>query len=211
MVDIVQGEPITLPDGTVILPAANSAGSVIVMPDTDEGEDNEEVLSNNDAFNEELMMLQNSAAPVVVRRSFADIPCPISQMNLIVLVYSYTTWGLEDLALCRLLGINEQQLNIVRSSEHYNTFSEQAVDAFRKSQQTVVAGYISEKAKHAAVTMAHMLKANDTKVRVVAAKDLLDRAGYKDAEELHVKSDSEIRIRIIDEEPPINTDVDYGL
>lgn len=204
MIEIKKGEPIVLPDGTMILPEANASGSKVV---TAQERQEQEVL---DEITREIQ--EDLADPFenthnMMRRTLGDISVPFAQMNVTMLCVSYHVWGLEDHAIARILNTDPDNVNAIINSDVGIKLRQELVEAMRHAEASTVHGYLSQKARDAARVVAASLKSTSADVRVSAAKDILDRAGFRPADRVeHVhKFEDELRIRYVQDTAHIPT------
>ena len=204
--NIVKGQPLTLPDGTVLLPEADEAtGSKIVSK---EAQAQAEALKEADA---ELTSLLddpiNNEFSSLVKRTLADIDIDFSRMNLVMLVTGYTLWGLDSYAISRLLNVQPHQIEALKASDSYTRVQRELVEGVQYAQASTVHGYLSSKAHDAARVVSATLKNPSHDLRLSAAKDILDRAGFRPADRVeHVhKFEDELRIRYVQDDSNIPT------
>lgn len=204
MIDIKKGEPIRLPDGTVILPNAG----------TRKGEVNK-VLSREQV--DARIKIQNALeAPFdnggeALRRTLNQMPGDPKRMNPVMLVLSYAMWGLDSHAIARWLSIEQEQVEHIQSTEIYSRMREQIIESLRHAETGSVHGYLAQKAVAAAQTMSEKLASNDEAVQIAAAKDILDRSGFRPTdrtEHIH-KFEDELRITYVQAVDPVDVDVDF--
>lgn len=201
--NIKKGEPITLPDGSIVLPEADATGSKVISA---------EVLQERQALAEveqELMdelddPFENGAS---VRRTLADLPVPFKQMNVTLLCVAYNVWGLEDHAIARILDTNEYNVRAIIESDVGVRLRNELIESMRHAEAATVHGYLSRKAHAAARTIVASMKSTSADVRMSAAKDILDRTGFRPADRVeHVhKFEDELRIRYVQDDAHIPT------
>lgn len=203
--EIVKGQPLTLPDGSVLLPVSNDAGSkVMSADDVAEHEEHEKIVEElsdalEDAYDNEFTQ--------TYKRTVADIDMPLEQMNIIMLTASYTMWGLDSFGVSRVLGVDESTIDRLKQSDAYSETMQQLTEALRYAEASTVHGYIAHKAKTAAKVVVSSLKNKSADIRMAAAKDILDRAGYRPADRVEHKHtfDDELRIRYVENEVKVPT------
>lgn len=202
--EIVKGQPIVLPDGSMLLPEADTSGSKVVSAETVEEqrlheEVEQELTEVLDDFGEEDIRS-------IVKRTLADVSIPFAQMNAIMLVATYTIWGLEDFAIGKLMNVETQNVERIREHDAYDEIYRQLIESFRYAEAATVHGYISSKAKAAAQVVVSTLRSPSGDLRFTAAKDILDRSGFRPADRVeHVhKFDDELKIRYVSDDvtPP---------
>ena len=202
---IVKGQLLQLPDGSILLPAADNTGSKVVTP---------ERIAEQAAHKEVMAELAAIAdAPFdnphtdTVKRTLADINVDFARMNVIMLVISYTLWGLDKFAIARLLNTTEDNVEAFLESDLFIECREQVIEAVRYAEASSVHGYISSKTLDAAKVISTSLKNASADVRLAAAKDILDRGGFRPVDRVeHVhRFDDELRIRYVRDADTIPT------
>lgn len=194
--NIVAGEPFTLPDGTQILPQPNDNGQKIVSPEQQEVEQE---------IDDELEAIATEGRGEFYQRTLADITVSQKRMNTIMVICGYTVWGLSDYAISQALNVSIEAIEAVKDSEQFAETMQQFVESIRYAETSSIHGYLSEKARHAAVTVATELRSRDGDRRLKAAQDILDRTGFRPADRVeHVhKFDDDLRIvRVTEKEIP---------
>src|SRR5690606_39356139 len=101
VMQIVKGEPLRLPDGTMVLPEADpdSGSKVVTVAEQQEAQTRQEIereltdLLNNPMTNE---------FSQTYKRTLADVDVEFARMNVIMLVLAYTMWGLDSYAISQL-------------------------------------------------------------------------------------------------------------
>jgi hypothetical protein len=200
---IEKGKPITLPDGTILLPDENSSGSKVVS--VDEQEQNKAAYGIAEQINA-LLETPFKSAPTSVKRTLADVTVAFNQMNVVMLVYSYTLWGLDAFAISKLMNIPAESVDHIRISDLYTQIEQDMTDALRHAEEATVHGFIQSKALAAATVVVSSLTSKSEDNRITAAKDILDRSGFRpvDRVEHSMKFEDELRIRYVSE-PAIPT------
>ena len=158
---MADGASITLADGTVISAAT---GRPIGLPGYTV------VPTNQEAVTEVTR----------VRRKLADLPdVDGKQLNIVSCIVTYYMFGLEDWEIAHALGCTENQVINVKMTEAFTDM----VDVLRRNivegQEGDVRELIAQHARTAANTMFAELRSNNGQNRIVAAKDILDRAGHR--------------------------------
>lgn len=208
--DIVKGEPLKLPDGTIILPEADASGSKVVDVATQqENAAHEQITRELD----EVLDADNVAEVSATKRTLADINVPFQQMNVYMLVAAYATWGLDDFAISRVLNVDIERVAATRESDTCARLRRDLVEAMRHAEEASVHGYLSAKSQAAARVVVNTLTAPNGDLRLAAAKDILDRSGFRPADRVeHVmRFEDELRIRYIQEDaiiPTIDIDIE---
>jgi len=203
---IVKGEPLRLPDGTMVLPEADpdSGSKVVTVSEQQEAQTRQEIereltdLLNNPMTNE---------FSQTYKRTLADVDVEFARMNVIMLVLAYTMWGLDSYAISQLLNVRTEQVEALKSSDLYSKTSQELIEAIRYAEAATVHGYIASKSLAAARVVAASLTSPSGDLRLAAAKDILDRGGFRPADRVeHVmKFEDELRIRYVQDTTDVPT------
>lgn len=204
MIEIEKGKPIVLKNGSTILPGDGSGSIVISAEDAEQEKENQKIVNEITDLLQSPFDNEHSSS---VRRSLADISIDFNHMNVIMLVFSYNTWGLDDHAIARILGVDTHQIDAIKSSDIYNKTREEFLESLRYAEQASVHGYIQAKAQTAAKVLVSSLTSRKEENRIAAAKDLLDRGGFRPADRVEhsVKFEDELRIRYVQDDSKIPT------
>lgn len=131
-----------------------------------------------------------------VRRKLSDLPDLPEKMNVITLVAAYDMFGLEDYEIASAMGITQRQVQKIKMSDQYVQMQDAFADARREADETHVRNVVQANAIKAADTMANALTSPNEQSRIVAAKDILDRAGHRPADVVEHRHKVEGGLRI---------------
>ena len=201
--NIQKGQAFTLPDGTKVLPEPDSSGSKVLSA----GE--LETQAELEAIVEEPF---DNTYGETYKRTLADVNADPKRMNATMLVVSFTMWGLDTYATASMLGTTIEAIEGVQATELYTELHTQMVEAVRYAETSSIHGFLAQKAMDAARVVGTMLRDKDGDRRLSAAKDILDRSGFRpvDRVEHSHKFDDELRIVHIQEQaiPTIDIEVE---
>lgn len=192
---IVKGLPFTLADGTIVLPEVNASGSRVVSMQTQEAEEEiEHVLDNIDLSEYEQPM----------QRTLAHVPIDNKSFAVHMAIISMTAWGLPDFAIGAVLGADADTIADYKAHEIHAQLVKQVIEGIRFAETASIHGYLAQKAKLAAVTVASELNSKDADRRMTAAKDILDRSGFRPVDRVeHTHSfENELRITMTRKKEP---------
>lgn len=183
-----------LPDGTIVLPESNGSGSKVLTRN-----DIEEQTDLNDFIDEAHNAVNNGDIGEKVKRTLADVNVDFQRMNVTMIVASYTMWGLDSFAISRLLDTTPEKVDAILATDLYTTIRSELIDALRYSDASAVHGFLSSKAINAAGVIASTLQSKSVDARMAAAKDILDRTGFRpvDRVEHTMRFEDEMRIRYV--------------
>lgn len=160
---------ITLADGTVI----NMATGKPVRPDT------AQLPSGYVAVPSAGEAVQ---AMTRVRRKLSDLPDTPDKMNIIGCVAAYHLFGLEDWEIAMAIGCTDQQVGNIRMSDAFGKMIEALGQSLIDGQQEGVREMIAAHASDAVNAVVRGLSSDNEQTAIVAAKDILDRAGHRPAD-----------------------------
>lgn len=193
---IQKGKPIVLPNGTVI--RKDGDGQTVI-----ETKEQQEIKAEV----EELVSDPFASGTAFVR-TLADVNVDKSQFNPVMLILAYTMWGLDTHAVARYLGIDIEQVIAVKGSDLFADTRKQMLEAIRYTEADAIHGYLASKARKAAETMAFAMEKGTPDQKLAAAKDILDRSGFRpvDRTEHTVRFEDELRIVHLREADNVNID-----
>lgn len=197
--NIVKGEPLVLPSGTKVEKTADGKINVETKKQREDKALMDEILT--DPFMDENVE--------TFQRTLADINVTREQFNPVMLILSYTMWGLDNNAIARFLNLTEEQVETITQSDLFMETRKEILESIRYAEASSIHGYLSEKARAAAKVMVSALSSKKEENSMAAAKDILDRSGFRpvDKVEHSHKFDDELRIVHLNEAKTINIDV----
>lgn len=201
--NIEKGQPLTLPDGTIITNAGDGNETTITTKEEIEEDDNLRDIAAT-AFNEEGNRFQ---------RTLADITVPFEEMNPTMLVLAYSMWGLDEHAIGRVLGKTGKDIHDFQLTNLYIETRDQLVESLRYAETNSIHGYLAQQSGKAVSEVVRAMNQNrDGDRSLRAAQDLLDRGGFRPADRVeHIhKFEDDLKIVYIkkDERNPIVIDID---
>jgi hypothetical protein len=156
-------EPLVLADGTMISPID---GDIVI----------EEVLV--EVPNTEEIKREITAS----RKRISDLPVPPDQMNTISIIISYSLFGITDEDISNTLLVPLEQLKTIKDSDVYTSLQDQFIKNIVASDASNVRGMFEQKSANAANKVFSLMDSENETTRMVAAKDVLDRAGHRPAD-----------------------------
>lgn len=202
--NIVKGEPLVLPNGTVINKTADGQTSIKTAQEQADEAELEEIMT--DVFDEDEM-----EEPIqTYQRTLADIPRDVSAMKPIMLILAYSMWGLPADALARHLDLPVEQIEHLMNTDLYVRMRKEMLESIRYAEASSIHGYLSAKALAAAKSIVKKITSKSEDVSLAAAKDVLDRTGYRPADRTeHVhRFEDELRIVHLQQN---NSNIDVGV
>jgi hypothetical protein len=117
-----------------------------------------------------------------VRKRLADLPDIPSRMNVIGAVAAYHLFGLDAHEIAFAIGATERQVGNLMMTDAYNALVTSMQQNIVETQQEDVRALIAANARDAVHTVVTAMRSENEQVAVVAAKDILDRAGHRPAD-----------------------------
>jgi hypothetical protein len=116
---------------------------------------------------------------VNARRKLSDLPELPKTMNAIGVVLSYTLFGLDDIEIAIATGFTEDQVGRIKLNDAYTSMHDTVTRSILAAETDTVRDLFQQHARDAAGVMIDAIKNGRRAERMVAAKDLLDRAGHR--------------------------------
>ena len=144
---------------------------------------------------------------VASRKRISDLPVPPGQMNTLSIVIAYTLFGITDDDIATALSIPLDKLEVIKSSDAYMALQGQFVKNIIDSDLADVRGMFVQKSRSAADKMFSLMDSESEATRMVAAKDVLDRAGQRpvDVVEHRHKVEGGLTIEYVEKKDDIPT------
>ena len=144
---------------------------------------------------------------VASRKRIADLPVPPKQMNTLSVIISYSIFGINDGDISNVLAIPLAQLVAIKSSDAYKDLQSSLLANIIESDQSDVRGLFVQKSRRAADKVFSLLESESEATRMVAAKDVLDRAGQRPADVVEHRHMMEggLTIKYVEEKDDIPT------
>lgn len=193
---IEKGKPFALPDGTIIDPNAN-------------GEDKVRTVEHQVAEEQLGALLidpTDNDVGQVLKRTLADVHADFKLMNVTMLVASYTLWGLDIPSIARVLGASEAAVQDITYSDLFEHIKQQLIEGLRYAETSTIHGFLASQTMKAAKTVVRHMNGKNADLSLNAAKDLLDRGGFRPADRVEhtMKFEDELVIRYVEhKETPI--------
>lgn len=201
---IVKGQPLVLPNGTVINKTDDGKTIIKTSEEQEDEAELDEIMTN--VFDPDEL-----EAPIeTYQRTLADIPADVTRMKPVMLVLAYTMWGLPADAIARHLELEPEQVEQVMNNDLFVRMRKEILEAIRYAEASSIHGYLSAKALNAAKSIVKKINSKSEDVSLAAAKDVLDRTGFRpvDRTEHTMKFEDEMRIIVIKEKTDPNIEVD---
>jgi hypothetical protein len=195
---VQKGKPLKLLTGSIVLPSEEGGSKVMKKEEIDAEIEQKVLAAEIDAL---LEKPYDNEHAVTVRRSLADVPTDLSKMNVFMLVIAYRMWGLDSFAISKLLNVTPDHVEALEQHDVAMQVKQELIDSFRHAEASTVHGYIARHTMAAATTIAAGLKSRSEDNRLTAAKDLLDRGGFRPVDKIeHThRFEDELRIRFVTE------------
>ena len=118
---------------------------------------------------------------VASRMRVSDLPVPPKQMNTLSVILSYSLQGINDFDIANIISVNIDKLHTIKQSDPYKELQSTIIKNITESDLSDVRGMFVQKSRNAAQVMFDVIDDADIGVgtKMVAAKDILDRAGQR--------------------------------
>jgi len=151
---------------------------------------------------------------VAARMRLSDLPVPPKQMNVLSVILSYTLQGISDYEIASALCIAEDKIINIKESDPYRQLTTTIIKNITESDLSDVRGMFVQQSRNAAQVMFDVVNDADCGygTKMVAAKDILDRAGQRpvDVVEHRHKMEGGLTIEYVEKKNDIPTiDVDF--
>lgn len=131
------------------------------------------------------------------RRKLVDLPDTPQRMNAISAVVAYTLFGLSEDEISVALSVPVERIHAIKMLDAFVDMTDAVMEGVKAQDLDPVQGIIHKHAQNAATQIAMLAtQADDEKVQLGAAKDILDRAGHRpaDVKELRVSMENTMLI-----------------
>jgi hypothetical protein len=178
-------EPLELADGTLV----DVTTGRVINPSV------EEVQAEN-----YVSVPSNTQAQAIVaqtRRKVSDLPDIPERMNTISIVLTYYMFGMDNEEIAIASGLRVEQVVSVKLLDAFSKMLDAVSKGILKNDKGEVQSII-EDAGVEAVNMVKtiMTHGEDDKVRLTAAKDILDRGGHRPADILEIRGQMSSTLKI---------------
>lgn len=116
---------------------------------------------------------------VAARKKLSDLPDVPRNMNAIGVVLSYTLFGLDDDEIAVATGMTSAQVSRIKAGDAYTTMSDEVVRSIVSAESGDIRDLFVKQSRTAASTMFDALNSSKAQDRITAAKDILDRSGFR--------------------------------
>lgn len=133
-----------------------------------------------------------------VNRSIVDLPAPPKHMNFISVVMMYQLMGLNNKDIAIAANCTIEQVENVQTLGVFKECFDIVRDAVLANDSESIQALFAQRSRAAADTVHDIMKDTDVdeKVRLNAAKDILDRGGFRPADVIDHRHSFENQMRI---------------
>lgn len=169
VVDILpsHNEPLRLADGKLVYPDGK-----VVDPNKPQQKRFIQVPTNQEA----------QALVVATRRKISDLPDIPKVTNPVSVVISYTLFGLSDEEIALATNLTTNQITNIKSSAVYKSMHADIVNSILSAEADTVRDIFVQKSRRAALNITDGLDSDNPAERLLASKEVLDRAGFRPAD-----------------------------
>jgi hypothetical protein len=129
------------------------------------------------------------------RRSIAELPLPVNQMNILSVVLTYTLFGLSDVDIGVATNLTLEQIKNIKKLPEYKTLNDSIMSTILDHEANDVRSFFKQKAMAAAQNIVAAAE-DDGVLGFKASQDILDRAGFRPADVVEHKHSMENALRI---------------
>lgn len=174
------GQALVLADGTKIDP---KTGLRVDVPKYVEVPNNKELKENYAA----------------VQRRLIDLPLPPEKMNGLSVIMMYQMIGLPNYEIAVATGLSEEQIGNITMSDAFADLRQMVVENIHAADDDDIRAIMKTNASLGVQRITQLINSDDEKIAFVAAKDSLDRDGYRpnDVVEHRHKLEGSLTIEVI--------------
>ena len=200
VVDILpsHNEPLRLADGKLVYPDGK-----VVDPNKPQQKRYIQVPTNQEA----------QALIVATRRKISDLPDIPKVTNPVSVVISYTLFGLSDEEIALATNLTTNQITNIKLSAVYKSMHADIINSVLSAEADTVRDIFVQKSRRAALNIADGLDSDNPAERLLASKEVLDRAGFRPADivEHRHRIDGGLTIEVIKKDTNNSPIIDLSL
>jgi hypothetical protein len=149
-----------------------------------------------------------------VNRHMNDLPGDINSTRAIGLITALTLFGINDREISHICSTEMEKIVAIKQSERYTDMLNGVIENVMRAQSDNIRAIFVNNAKEAANHIVSGLRSKVPEVRHMAAKETLDRGGFRpvDVVEHRVRHENELKIVHIrgDAEKSVTIEADYN-
>lgn len=130
------------------------------------------------------------------RRSIAEMPLPINQMNILSVCLTYTLYGLSDAEIAVAAKLTVDQVKNIKKLSEYKDLSNNILQSILEHEAEDVRSFFKQKARTAAEKIIDLAESDNDVLAFKASQDVLDRAGFRPADVVEHKHTMENALQI---------------
>lgn len=130
------------------------------------------------------------------RRSIAEMPLPINQMNILSVCLTYTLYGLSDAEIAVAAKMTVDQVKNIKKLSEYKDLSNNILQSILEHEAEDVRSFFKQKARTAAEKIIDLAESDNDVLAFKASQDVLDRAGFRPADVVEHKHTMENALQI---------------
>ena len=160
-------EPLVLADGTKINPLTGAA----LVDDSDQLVE----VPNTSDIQREI---------VASRKRITDLPVPPDQMNTLSVILCYAMFGISDTDIANIVNLPIEQIQSIKMTKGYSELQNSLVESITNSDIMSVRDMFVDQSKSAADVVINTMNNKEVGIntRMMAANNILDRAGHRPAD-----------------------------
>ena len=135
---------------------------------------------------------------ISAQKKIIDLPIQGKEMNTLSIICSYELFGLSKEDIAQVTGLRVDQVASIQMTEAYVALMNQiAKNIYEKDQKNLRAGFLKHSGKALKKIVELVEEADEDKVSLAAAQDLLDRAGFRPVDTIEHKHSFENELKIV--------------
>jgi hypothetical protein len=154
------GTPIVLANGMEIDPLS---GNVI----------------NEEPFVKVLNTREQREVYAITQKKLTDLPLPTDKLNGISIILVYKMIGISDKDISTVTGLTEEQIGRITLSDAFSELRQMVVENIHANDSDTIRSFMKENAILGVQRVGQLINSPDEAVALSAAKDALDREGYR--------------------------------
>lgn len=130
------------------------------------------------------------------RRSIAEMPLPVGQMNILSLCLTYTLYGMSDVDIAVATKLTTDQVKNIKKLDEYKALSNTILQSILEHEAEDVSSFFKQKARNAAEKVIELAESENDVLAFKASQDILDRAGFRPADRVDHRHTMENALQI---------------
>lgn len=142
-----------------------------------------------------------------VRRKMTELPSVPEKMHPIAVVLCYKLFGLNDEECALALNWSQEQVTRITQMKEYADMHQSVVESIMSGETANVRDIFTKYSRNAATKMIELMSSENETTVMMAAKDILDRAGHRPADmivEQRSKMQADLVVKFVNDDRSTN-------